>query len=239
MKRALLLLGLLFIGTSVFAGIQGIEPPAEFMAALETCANGTYKTQYKGMISVYTIKGKTPTGRCIVEYSDYTDFSHKETYDFYISMMKSFGGGLIRPSDIPTQEQMIERGLKEKTITTCKFNSKERKMLYTAYKKHDGIPLSLLNEKPLGTKIDGFADKMSSYDALMMKFSHGPCTTTSANNPQDRKGSIYACEYADRTCYVTKYSNTSWTASCNPNIPGDFPWDILKKHVNQGMCEKI
>lgn len=99
MKRALLLLGLLFIGTSVFAGIQGFEPPAEFMAALETCANGTYKTQYKGMISFYTIKGKTPTGRCIVEYSDYTDFSHKETYDFYIGMLFYISTGVLQISD--------------------------------------------------------------------------------------------------------------------------------------------
>ena len=239
MKKFLLLFGLLFLGSCVFAVTIGVEPPAEFMGALETCANGTYKTQYKGMITFYTIKGKTPTGRCIVEYSDYTDFSHKETYDFYIRMMKAFGGGMVRPSDIPTQEQMIERGLKEKTITTCKFNSKERKMLYAAYKKHDGIPLSLSNKIPYGTIPEGYSDKRSSYDLLMMKFSQGPCTTTSANNPQDRKGSIYACEYVDRTCYVTKYSNTSWTASCNPNIEGRTPWDTLKKHVNQGMCEKL
>ena len=237
MKRVLLLFGLLFIGTSVLAVT---EPFAKYMAALKSCTAGTYKQEQSGLISTYKIKGKTKTGRCIVEYSNYTDFSNTEIYNNAIGMMKAFGGGKISEADLPTQEQIIAQELRDKTTTTCKFSQKEIDQLYAAYLAHDGNPTSV-TKKPDGTTRYSFdLSKMGSYDSLRMKFSQGgPCTTTSANDPQERKGSVYACEYAGRTCYVTKYSNTSWTASCNPNIAGDIPWDTLQKYVNQGMCEKL
>ena len=239
MKKFLLLLGVLFLGTCVFAITIGVEPPMKFMTSLKNCTQGTFNEKSDGLVLTYTIKGKTPTGRCIVEYSDYTDFSNIETYNNYIKIMKAFGGSRISEADIPTQEQMIAQALREKTTTTCKFSQNERYQLFVAFLRHDGNPTSV-TKKPDGTISYSFdSSKMGSYDTLMLKLSQGPCITTSADEPHKNNGSVYACEYADVTCYVTKYADSHWSANCNPNIEGPTPWDTLKKHVNQGMCEKL
>lgn len=240
MKKFLLLLGLLAIGSCVFAVPIGVEPPAEFMTALRTCTKGTYNAQEGGLVVSYTIKGKTQTGRCIVEYSDYTDFSNKETYEGFVSLVKSLGGEKLNPSDIPTQEQMIEQGLKEKDTMICKFNSKERERLYAAYKKHDGNPTTTTKNPDGSTKYSFDSNKMSSYDSLMFELSLGPCEVLNSDfESLNVRSTIYACEYSDTTCYVNKSSSGGMSATCSPEKKGPMPWNTIEKHVNSGMCEKL
>ncbi len=242
MKKLLMVFGILVIGSCVFADIFGIvndEPPEEFMAAFKTCTNGTYKTQKDGQIRSYTIKGKTQTGRCIVEYTHYVDYSNKKTYDSLVRYGKSFSiGGVYIEPEIPTQEEMIKLGLSEKTITTCKFNSKERDSIYAAYQKHDST------KKPDGSDLFfDFSDR-SSYDHLMEGYLRGPCESRYVvpTDAQRNRDAIYACEYSDTTCYMHKNSSGSTTERsliCIPGREGKLPWDIVEKHVKSGMCEKI
>jgi hypothetical protein len=239
-KKLILVLSLLLVGTCVRAVTIGVEPPEKFMRALKTCTSGSYELEKNGLILSYKIKGKTSTGRCIVEYTDYTDFSNREIYNRYIDMLLSFSGKKVNPSQLPTQEQMIKQGLAEKSILLCKFTEKEREELYSAYQKHDD------NSTTTTTKPDGSihysfnSANMGSYDRLMMKFSQGPCTDMSSETVKaNGKSEKYSCEYADAMCYATKYSSGAWTYSCNPQKDGFGYFDTMKKHIESNMCEKL
>lgn len=240
MKKLLLVLSLLLVGSCVRAVTIGIEPPENFMSALKTCTSGTFNLEKNGVVIDYKIKGKTPTGRCVVEYSDYIDFSKRELYNKYIDVLTSFVGDKVKPSQFPTQEQMTKESLEGKNIMQCKFSKKEREQLYNAYQKHDDNS-TVTTQKPDGSVSYSFNSKnMSSYDSLMMKFSQGPCIDITPDIVQAKgKAEKYSCEYADTTCYVTKTRSGVWTYSCDPEKSGFKHFDIMKKHIEANMCEKL
>lgn len=234
MKKFLLLLGVLFLGTCVFAVTIGVEPPAKFMTSLKNCTPSTYKEKQNGLALSYSIKGKTSSGRCIVEFSEYTDFSNRETYNGYIAMISSLAGDKIKQAKIPTQEQMIVQGKKEQTTMVCKFSKDERQNLYDAYLLHDDNSKSeTLN--PDGTISYSFdSSKMGSYDRLMMKYSQGPCADKS-NKPLP----MYACVYADTTCYVRMREGGAYSVSCSPDKDGFNHMNKVIEHAKSNMCERL
>lgn len=248
MKKGILtasILTVLIISTAVYAVTIGVEPPAQYMNNLRTCTKSTVK-QNGGTIEEYTIKGKLPNGRCEVYISSYTNYADPKVYDGFKLMTKSFAqmandmaknnSNKITDADIPTQEQMIEQGKKEKDEMICKFSENERKALYEAYQKHDSKnPPAKVENGNVSFSFD--SSKMSSYDNLMLIFSNTVCKNP---NEPDQKTKKYVCEYADTSCYVNKFSNGGSSFKCTNNKDIDFKqMDTIEKHVNQGMCEQI
>ena len=234
MKKFLLLLGVLFVGTCVFAITIGVEPPAKFMTYLKNCTPTSFKINQNGLVLTYAVKGKTPSGRCIVEFSDYTDFSNRETYNGYIAMISSLAGDKIKQAKIPTQEQMIAQAKKEKTIMVCKFSKEERQNLYDAYQLHDDNSKTT-TQNPDGTVSYSFDSRgMGSYDKLMMKYSHGPCIDKS-----DKSLSVHACSYADTTCYVREQKEGAYAVFCTPDNDKFKRLDKVIEHARSNMCEKL
>lgn len=176
MKRLLSVLGLislLTVGSIAFSVTIGVEPPAEYINNLRTCkVSSVSKTG--STVEQYTIKGLLPDGRCEVELSSYTNFADPKVYEGYITIIKAFGGEKIKESDIPTQEQMIEQGKKEKTVDVCKFTKEQRFALHAAYLKHDGK--NNCTTKDGVTSCHYNTSDMSSYDSLMMNYSQGTCS---------------------------------------------------------------
>ena len=85
---------------------------------------------------------------------------------------------------------------------------------------------------------------MSSYDALMIKVSQGPCETLGGGADNDSKNwKKYACEYADTTCYIRISTNNSAAMHCTKEAPrgvstSDFI-STVKKHALSGMCSQL
>ena len=245
MKKKILTATTLIIGTAVYAVTLGIEPPVQYINNLKTCTKSTFK-QSGAAVEEYTIKGKLPNGRCEVYISSYTNFADPKVYEGFQIMTKSFTqmandmekdkSKQITNADIPTQEQMIEQFKKEKDEMVCKFSESERKALYEAYQKHDSKnPPAKVENGNVSFSFD--TSKMSSYDNLMLTFSHTVCKNPNEPNPKAKK---YVCEYADTSCYVTKYQNGASSFKCTNNKDIDFKqMNIIEKHVDQGMCEQI
>lgn len=247
MKKKILIASIFttIITCAVYAVTIGVEPPAQYINNLKTCTKSTIK-QNNGTAIEYTIKGKLPNGRCEVYISSYTDFSNPKVYEGFKTVAKSFAemandmgkdkSKQITDADIPTQAQMIEQGKKEKDEMICKFSESERKALINAYQKHDGKnPPAKIENDNISFSFD--TSKMSSYDNLMMTFSDGVC-----QNPNDPNGKTkkYTCEYADTTCYVTKYEKGFSSFKCTNDRDISFKMmDTIEKHINQGMCEQI
>ena len=55
MKKLILVLSLLLVGTCVRAVTIGIEPPEKFMRALKTCTSGSYELEKDGLVLSYKI----------------------------------------------------------------------------------------------------------------------------------------------------------------------------------------
>jgi len=105
--------------TITYALTIGIEPPVQYINNLKTCTKSSIKIN-ETQIQEYTIKGKLPNGRCEVYISSYTNFADPKVYENFKTVAKSFAGmanDLNKNTDIPTQTQMIEQGLKEKDLS--------------------------------------------------------------------------------------------------------------------------
>ncbi len=245
-KKILTSAGLtLIISTAVYAVTIGVEPPAQYINNLKTCTKSSIK-ENGSLITEYTIKGKLPNGRCEVYLSNYTNFEDPKVYEGFKTVTKSFAqmannmekdkSKQITDADIPTQAQMIEQGKKEKDEMVCRFSENERKALYNAYQKHDSKnPPAKVENGNVSFSFD--TSKMSSYDNLMLTLSDGVCQIPNDPNGKSKK---YACEYADTTCYVTKYEKGFNSFKCTNDRDIDFKtMDTIEKHINQGMCERI
>lgn len=253
MKKNLMIIGLISIlltGSLVYAITLGVEPPASYINNLKTCTKSTI-TQKDAVVSEYTIKGLLPNGRCEVYMSSYTNFEDPKVYEGFKTMSKAFAGMAkdmakdknipdIKESDIPTQQEMIIQGKKEKQITVCKFSRSEREALYNAYQKHDSKnPPAKFENGNISFSFD--TNKMSSYDNLMMKLNNGPCTTYEGTVSSSKKEKKYACEYSDTTCYWTVLKNGG-SMSCTNEPKSGSTFDIMDKveeHVKAGMCQEI
>lgn len=245
-KKILTSAGLtLIISTAVYAVTVGVEPPAQYINNLKTCTKSSIK-ENGSLITEYTIKGKLPNGRCEVYLSNYTNFKDPKVYEGFKTVIKSFvqmANNLekdkskqitITEADIPTQAQMIEQGKKEKDEMICKFSEKERKALYDAYQKHDSKnPPAKFENGNVNFSFD--SSKMSSYDNLMHTLSNRVCQSPNDSNGKSKE---YACEYADTTCYVKEYKGGR-SYSCTKEDIDFEKMDIIDKHVDQGICERI
>lgn len=248
MKINLLSVGIIstiMIGSIAYAITVGVEPPASYINNLKNCTKSTI-TEKGNSIQEYTIKGMLPNGRCEVYISSYTNFADPKVYEGYKTMAHAFSqmandmakdkSKQITEADIPNQAQMIEQGKKEKDIIVCKFSDNERKALISAYQKHDSKnPPAKIENGSISFSFD--SSKMSSYDNLMLTLSDGVCQSPNDPNGKSKK---YACEYADTTCYVTKYEKGFSSFKCTNNRDVSFKMmDTIEKHINQGMCKQI
>ena len=261
MKKVLYILFVLIVLSFIVFQLQqyvsavtlGNEPPAEYINKLKTCTPGTVKAQKGAMITEYSVKGMLPNGRCNVTITSYSDFSNKEDYeqakelfggfvDMFESMSKNAGKAFDR-SKIPSADEVLKMAENEKDVLNCKFSKSERDALVTAWAKHD-------DKNPPPQKIDGGysyswdSSKMSSYDALMIEVSQGPCETLSTGADNDSKNwKKFACEYADTTCYIRISSNNSAAMHCTKDAPqGVSMLDFIstvKKHAQSGMCSQL
>jgi len=247
MKKSFIILSVLSILSFCAFQIQqyaqavviGKEPPSIFINNLKNCTKSSL-TDKGSTIDEYIIKGTLPNGRCEVIISSYTNFADNKVYANYKTMAKSIGKmakANIQDSDIPTQQQMIEQGKKEKDITICKLSQDERNALYNAYQKHDSKnpPAKMDDKGNMSFSFD--SSKISSYDKLMLLYSNGPCTTPENEHKEKR----YVCEYADTTCYYSKQDNGISSMKCTKEPPQDsFKFmDTVQKHVESGMCQLI
>lgn len=265
MKKVLIILGVLLILSFIVFQLQqyvaaitvGIEPPAEFMNALKTCTQGTYKdTNNKSMSIEYVIKGKLPNGRCEYTRTSYTDFSNKETYEAAKKMLGGFaqmaedmakqqGQKFEKPVEFPSQEEMIKMTQDEKDIMTCKLSQTEIDMLYEAWQKHDDKnPPAKITENEVSFSWD--SSQMSTYDHLMIKLASGPCSSSNEQTSPNEKIKKYACEYADTTCYITitkiQDGGEGSTMRCtneNPDVSTSNLIYKVKEHAEAGYCEEI
>lgn len=252
MKTNLISVGIIstiMIGSIAYALVIGVEPPAAYINNLKNCTRSTI-TEKGSSIQEYTIKGQLPNGRCEVYISSYTNFADPKIYENYKSLMKSFAGMTndlnknkkpfdIKDSDLPTQQEIIEKAKKEKDITVCKFSKNERLALINAYQKHDSKnPPAKIENGSITFSFD--SSKMSSYDKLMSTYNNGPCSSYENSGVQNKKK--YACEYADTTCYWTDLGNGASTMSCTKKPENSNNFALMNKvqeHVKAGMCQEI
>ena len=252
MKKRILtasILTTLVISTAVYTITVGVEPPAQYINNLKTCTKSTFK-QSGAAIDEYTIKGKLPNGRCEVYISSYTNFADPKVYEGFKIMTKSFAqmandiaknnSNKITDADIPTQEQMIEQGKKEKYEMICNFSERERKALYEAYQKHDGKnPPAKIENGNVSFSFD--SSKMSSYDNLSVEYgNYGPCKDLNEEGAPSKK---YFCKYADTTCYVRTKNTYTPSVSCSQkdgSLETYYTYeDPVLKHAKQGLCEQL
>lgn len=168
------IISILAMGCCVIAITVGIEPPAEYINRLVSCTK--FSKQITGStVEEFTINGILPDGRCEVVISSYTNFADKKVWEGYMMFARALANGRINDSDLPTQQQMIEQGKKEKITTICKFTKEQRQALYNAYAKHDGTNGCTTSSD--GSQHCEFStSKMSSYDKLMVNYQMESCT---------------------------------------------------------------
>jgi hypothetical protein len=238
------ILMLLATTTIVYATVIGIKPPLGYINNLRTCTKTSLTVKKSGLVLEYTIKGKVSNDRCEVYVSDYTDYSNKSTYEGYAlvhefandmaSSLHEKEGKTWENVRLPSQQEMIAQGKKEKSINVCRFNKSEREALYNAYQKNDGK--DLVKTEKNKTSID--TSKNSSYDNLKLKLiENGPCITYEGTVPAVHTEKIYYCEYADMSCYYSK----SKGVDCSKDLKGAWSaaYEKVKSHVEAGLCQQV
>jgi uncharacterized protein YxeA len=262
MKKVLIILGLLAILSVLVFGIQqiasaitlGSEPPVQFINNVKSCTKSTFSTKNMSAITEYNIKGLNSEERCEFSITTTYDFTNKDNYDAAMNVLSGFrnmaksmaeqSGQKWDNPDLPSQKEFVEMMKNEKEITVCKLSQRERNDLYSAYQKHDGK-----NPPPVVTK-DSYSfsfdsSKISSYDQLMMTYSSGPCRQLENNKTPKQTEKRYSCEYKDTTCYYTKYFENGkpsgvTTMKCTVEKGDSFKlMDVVKGHVDSGMCEEL
>lgn len=227
------------------------EPPANYISNLKTCTPGVFKQTQQGVNIEYAIKGKLPNNRCDVTITTTSDLSDsrnrkaiEEMYEGFVEMgiaMAKQSGQELDRSKIPTKEEIMKDIQNSKEITHCKFSQTERNELYSAWQKHDNTNKPAQKTEK-GIVFEWDSSKMGSYNALMMKYDQGPCSTYNTNDPKKKStGKRYACEYADTTCYITIEGNASYMTCTkdNPNAGISNYIDTVKKHALSGMCSEL